>query len=603
MDMRRLVESLREPLRAYSSPSGARVCPGATRATAYGERAAGMEGFGRPLWPVVADTARSEPPGVVRPELAAVNAGVDPRHPDYWGELGDTDQRSVEMAVLGWALAAAPAAWWDPLADDERERLARWLGRINDVFLPANNWRFFRLLVNAGLRRVGAPWSPARWADDLALIEDCYLDGGWYSDGVTPQRDYYVAMAMHFYGLLIAGLDLPELGERNRRYRERARLFARDFILWFASDGSALPYGRSLTYRFAQGAFWAALAWCGEEALPWGVIKGLLLRHLRWWLGQPIFTESGVLTIGYSYPNLFMSESYNAPASPYWAMKALLPAALPETHPFWQAEELPLPELPTLRAQPHAGLLIRRHDGGDITALASGQFTNGWHLRHEAEKYAKFAYSTRFGFSVPAGQTTLKDGAHDNALALSEEGQYWRVRHACREARVADDTLISEWYAWPDVRVRTWLFFDGAWQVRVHRLETARVLLSAEAGHALPRHEVEAAEEHKGWHTGPGFAAAVGADAMCGLFDGAGTRRGEVILTAANTNLLHPRTVLPTLHGEHAPGVHWLVTLLPVSHRLDQPDSRVRPVVEIVPDADGLRVRLPGGGERRFADA
>src|SRR5207248_7125795 len=131
--------------------------------------------------------------------------------------------------------------------------------------------------------------------------------------------------------------------ERAKRIIERARLFAKDFVHYFNAEGTALPFGRSLTYRFAQGAFWGALAFANVEALPWGVIKGLYLRHLRWWMRQPIFTETGLLTIGYTYPNLVMAESYNSSQSPYWALKAFLPLALPEEHPFWQAEETSLP--------------------------------------------------------------------------------------------------------------------------------------------------------------------------------------------------------------------------------------------------------------------
>jgi hypothetical protein len=214
-----------------------------------------------------------------------------------------------------------------------------------------------------------------------------------------------------------------------------------------------------------------------------------------------------------------------------------------------------------------------------------------------------FAYSTRFGFSVPAGQTTLSDGAHDNTLALSEEGDYWRVRGACSEARIENDTLVSLWSVWPDVHVRTWLFFDGLWQVRVHRLESGRALRSAEAGHALPRPDVEPAEEQKSWRIGPGFAAAIRSENAGGVFDPTGMRHGEIVVASANTNLLHPRTVLPTLHGAHGPGMHWLVTLLPISHESDGADGWPHPAAELMPDAAGLHVRLPSGSERSFACA
>ena len=41
---------------------------------------------------------------------------------------------------------------------------------------------------------------------------------------------------------------------------EKAR---QDFAAWFDTDGAAVPYGRSLTYRFAQSAFYAACLWAG----------------------------------------------------------------------------------------------------------------------------------------------------------------------------------------------------------------------------------------------------------------------------------------------------------------------------------------------------
>lgn len=44
-----------------------------------------------------------------------------------------------------------------------------------------------------------------------------------------------------------------------------------------------------------------------------------------------------------------------------------------------------------------------------------------------------------------------------------------------------------------------------------------------------------------------------------GIRDLRGDRQGTVVRTDPNTNLLHPRTVLPTLVSKHKPGEHWLV--------------------------------------------
>ena len=45
---------------------------------------------------------------------------------------------------------------------------------------------------------------------------------------------------------------------------------------------------------------------------------------------------------------------------------------------------------------------------------------------------------------------------------------------------------------------------------------------------------------------------------MSGLRDLLTHREGRVIRLDPNTNLLAPRTVLPTLTAQHAPGDHWL---------------------------------------------
>lgn len=186
-----------------------------------------------------------------------------------------------------------------------------------------------------------------------------------------------------------------------------------------------------------MGAFWGALAYAGVEALPWGVLRGLWLRHLRWWARRPIFDAAGILSIGYAYPNLNMAEEYNSPQSPYWALKFFLPLALPQGHPFWQAEEEGLPALDAVRPQPHPGVLVCRDDARGHVFILSGRQTATW-PNHGPEKYAKFAYSTAFGFSVPVGHGDLSKGAFDSVLALADDPEHFRPRERSRDCRVGE---------------------------------------------------------------------------------------------------------------------------------------------------------------------
>ena len=227
--------------------------------------------------------------------------------------------------------------------------------------------------------------------DYLLHLESLYIGDGWYRDGDNfgddRRIDYYNPWAMHTYGLLYAKY-CPTDAERGMRFISRARQFAHHFQHWFADTGANIPYGRSLVYRFCAVAFWAALALVDEEALPWGIMKGLYLRNLRWWATQPISRSGdGLLTAGYAYPNQLIGERYSSSGSPYWAMKAFLALALPETHPFWSADELPITGRNEIVPSTTSGMVFI-HQPNHTILLVSGLET-GLQMRGMPEKYKK----------------------------------------------------------------------------------------------------------------------------------------------------------------------------------------------------------------------
>lgn len=542
--MAQLVRDMTDPLLPFFSPGRARLRLGVNTAH-YDDTAAELEAFARPLWGLA-------PLGEgLDPWREGLAAGTDPSHPEYWGDIAEIDQRLVETAALGFALALAPEQLWDGLSGIERDRVVAWLSQALDRTGVDNNWQFFPVMVGLGLRRVGAPFDEKSLEPRLDRLESFDLGRGWYSDGPTAQRDYYVPFAMHYYGLIYAGLSEDA---RAERFRDRAARFALDFRHWFAADGAAVPFGRSMTYRHAQAAFWGAAAFAGVDALPWGETKGYLLRHLRWWESCEVAGRDGLLTIGYAYPQPLMAEQYNAPGSPYWAMKAFLPLALPDDHPFWTTPETPAPLPDGVVHQPEPGVTLMRSEQGRHVVMLSGAQHNMW-ARGGAAKYAKFAYSTVFGFSVPAGSHGLEQGAYDSTLALSEDGRHWR----CCEVPSAEGDLRLRWSPWDDVEIETWLIPRPPGHLRVHRVVSPRRLFTAEAGFAVDR-DTETERD-----SGAGYAWAASDQGLSRIEDAAdpawptGVRReGEVVQPHPGTNVLVPRTILPTLRGEHDPGEFWL---------------------------------------------
>lgn len=339
--------------------------------------------------------------------------------------------------------------------------------------------------------------------------------------------------------------------------RERARQFAPEFLTWFARGGALPAFGRSLHYRFAPAAFWAALAFADEPVFSWGVLRGVIGRHLRDWLRRPIFTGEGRLSVGYGHHQPQLCEGYGSAGSPYWALKVFLVLALPETHAFWQAEEAPLPDLPAV--QIHRGFsmaVLRPQAGADVVLLAASRSRRDW-LRHNEAKYHKFAYSARFGFSLAHGWASLTLLAPDSMLALSDDdGRHWRVREESTSIHWDGNTLVAVWHPWTDVLVETRLTPrpDGNGHAREHRVTTPRTLRTFEGGFCVQ----SCPDRPATVETGAGFARAENDGYVSELHDADRQRSGGFVTPDTGTHLLWPLTGLPGLETTLGAGRHRL---------------------------------------------
>jgi hypothetical protein len=456
-----------------------------------------------------------------------------------------------------------------------------------DLSTDKNTRLWFRVFANLGLAKNGAKWSSERLAADIKQLNTFYRGDGWSNDGPADYRqmDYYSgSFAIQYLQLLYAKLAGESDPEQAEEYKNRARMYALDFVHYFDPEGRAITFGRSLTYRWAMVAFWGAVAFADVELpapLSWGVVRGIWLRNLRWWTSQKdIFQSNGMLTIGYSYPNTYLAENYNSPGSPYWSMLAFAPLALKEDHPFWSVKEEPHPfaEQRVVRSLPHPRHIVVR-SGGHTFLLSSGQSCH-YALKATQAKYGKFAYSSAFAYSVPTGSYTLEQYVPESSLALSDdEGEIWKMRRAHNgdseiENHDGIPVLVSSMKPWKDVDVLTYLLppveETPNWHLRVHRIRTGRHLMSAEGAFAvhgcrekdgknLTELVEEISEGGKVDRTSAFVASRSGAVGIAEL--NLGERKGSVLLADANSNLVEARSVLPTIHADFKAGdVKWLVT-------------------------------------------
>lgn len=542
------LDELVKPLKEKLAAGGSRPSVGSTGVW-YGESAEKVETFARPLWGLVPLWYKGYGDDDLKTiYLNGLIEGTTPGVNGYWGKCSDCDQRYVEMAAIAYAMLYVPHIVWEPMNEYQRKNFIQWLWQINEHKVCDSNWRFFRILVNIALKHVGVKYSQERLEEDLSRIDEFYLGNGWYMDGPQHQKDYYISMAIHFYSLIYSCFENDSYAVK---YRERAAVFAEDFIYWFADNGAALPYGRSLTYRFAQGAFWAAYLLAGIEGMNKGIIKGILSRHMSDWLEAPIFDNGGILTIGYKYPNLLMAEHYNASGSPYWAFKTFAVLAVTDEN-FWNATAEPMPTLEKSKLIREADMLIIR-SGGEVYAYPGGTHDN-LGCGQLPSKYLKFVYSTKFGFNVKYSDCSADEMCGDNMLVFNVGGVFCERRFNYSFS-INENKLVINWSPMRGIRVSTEIVPDGRKHIRTHYIYSEYDCIAFDGGFAVPDGEAYSCKKSSSGNC----ASASGSGGSCCVISHSGGC-GVVLNASPNTNVIYPRTVIPAIKYYIKQGTTVLVT-------------------------------------------
>lgn len=568
-DAQEAVRALFEPLLPYYEASPSRPMVGQTAPT-YDEASESVETFIRPIWalaPLAAGGGSFDHWDIIREGLIR---GTDPNSDGYWGPVGATpdlnpvtDQRMVEMAAFGLALAIAPDEFFEPLTDQQKQNVVDWLQPINEIGLRDNNWQFFRVLVNLGFQRVGVDVATEAVEESLGTLESNYLGDGWYQDGETQKTtDFYIPFAFHYYSLIYARLAAETDPERSETFKKRAAEFAPDFAARFDSEGRTIAYGRSMTYRFAAAGFFGALAFgdVEPENVSWGEIRGHWARHLRWWSKQAIADNRGILTIGWGYNNMYMAESYNAPGSPYWAMKAFLPLALPDDHPFWTAEEKQPAEQDLHSIQPNAHAVVNRtaDQSQMLTTSGDGLFFP----RQGAAKYGKFVYSSQFPFGLESDDPFNLTAAESTLAIVDVNGgpAEWRRENRWKNERqgMKGDVLWAEWKAFNgDVTVTSVWAGEGDEHSRIHLVDTKRSVTAVDGGFAIAYNFDPTHNDYRTESDETKAMVANGVDYSVAATDSA-AGKPVVRQMQPNGSIMWARSVSPVVDYELEPGRHVL---------------------------------------------
>ena len=493
-------EKLLAPLVKLMAP-GAASLPLEGQASDHGELADVLETFARPcllaahwLSANFEDTTTGETHGFTRDEVAkwfreGLVAGTDPKSQVYWGPVTNYHQHCVEMGALVLALEIARDHLWAPLEDADKQQVLAWMRTARGCGFHRNNHMFFGVLplcflITEGAASSGDQELALRWMD---ILESMYLKDGWFVDGMNETIDIYNAYAWHFYGLwwgkLYGHMDPP----RAQRWRDYAVPFLKDYVHFFAATGENIPFGRSMVYRFNASAPFGLSHYCGIESLDPGLSRNVLMKNLDFYLSR--LPEDEPLSLGWTDDFPLMSEVYSCAGSPYWAAKTFSPLLLDPSDPFWTAPAQPLPSEGDdfVRAIPTAGMVVRSIDG-DIELHNSESGINPGNTRFGTYKWGKTSYRTGVGLEVASASGEFP---RDSALtAESADGTVYG-RHSTHMLKCTQDVssmvyVLGHKVAHFSVQAETHVWWNGGWQLQLHRVNALQPAKLTVGGQSLP---------------------------------------------------------------------------------------------------------------------
>lgn len=505
----------------------------------YSDRIIIMEDFSRKLYGLIplvinkfGDTDK-----YVEYIRESIVKGTDPNSEAYWGNYTCPDQRVCESIPVALVLVICKKEIWDMISRDEKSKITKWLNLVNTGTIYDSNWLFFRIIVNACLKALDEAYNQSVMNDALNRVDRLYLGDGWYQDGRQRRIDYYNAFAFHFYSLIYASLFPAD--KHSERFIERAKLFANDFILLCSSHGDMVPYGRSLTYKMAEGCFWSIQVFTGIYCQVPEVVKGIIGRHFEFWKNQPILKDKTKIDVGYTYFNPFITENYNNWASSNWALKFFLFAANTDTK-FWSLAEKHLPKLPNSKLLEKCNMAVCSDENRQIVTLFPNNFCSGREIvLNFAHKYMKFMYSTCFGFSVPRSNDTYERGGYDNILAVSEDGIHYCCREEMLDCVSTAEYLYSKYKPIPNVVIESYIIPDYPWHIRIHIIHTKSSIWLKDAGSAINCESV--IKEDK---TGSELYLC-SKENIVGAKSYSRNVNIKKIVNTSNTNLIYPRCCMP----------------------------------------------------------
>lgn len=332
---------------------------------------------------------------------------LDPNSPNYirhLGKNGGPSQILVEFGALAISLTTAKNVLWDPLTQEQKDKLAATMLSYGNGPTIGSNWMFFNVFVISFFKEQGYQVNDWRLEDCLKKLLALYRGEGWYND--DPAYDYYSMWAFQMYGPIWAKAYGHFYPDYAKQFIKNQADLIDNYPYMFNAEGKMNMWGRSIPYRFGAVVPLALLGYQTDLDINYGWMRRIASSTLLQFLQNPNFLEDNVPTLGFYGPFEPAVQIYSCRGSVYWCGKAFLALLLPADNPFWTAKENNGPWDKEFKKnqvynkfQPATNLLITDYPnvgGSEMRSWCHETVAADWQKFRSSENYNKLAYHTEF---------------------------------------------------------------------------------------------------------------------------------------------------------------------------------------------------------------
>ncbi len=359
---------------------------------------------------------------------------ITPGHPSYIkprAKDGGPSQILVEFGALAISLFAIPEIIWEPLTQEQKDKLAETMISYGDGPTVPSNWRFFNIFVLSFFKDQGYPVNEKLLTEYLDKSLAQYKGDGWYND--NPAYDYYSMWSFQMYGIVWAEFyGKKYMPEYAQKFIANFSDLVGTYPYMFSKEGEMIMWGRSIAYRFGAITPFPLMGYLKDARVNYGWMRHIASSTLLQFMQHPDFLIDRVPTLGFYGPFEPAVQGYSCRGSVYWSGKAFIGLLLPESNPFWKAVENEgawTDEFEKNKVYHHfykeSEILVTDYPNigaAEIRAWCHVPLLTSWEKFRASENYNRLAYNSAFHWMADG-----KNGEVAMNYAVKNKEQEWEV--------------------------------------------------------------------------------------------------------------------------------------------------------------------------------